>query len=135
MKVEKNRHTGWLTDEAWNEVKSHYQGDNCSTQNEYIEKAIRFYSGYLDAEQADSYLPRVLSEVLEGKLSELGGRIGKLLFKLSVDDAVMCNLIDASIEVDLDALKKLRVRCIKEVKSTNGEVDFEGALKFQQRID
>ncbi len=37
MKEEKNRHTVWLTDEAWNEVKTHYQGDNCSTQNEYIE--------------------------------------------------------------------------------------------------
>jgi len=48
MNEEKNRHTVWLTDEAWNQVKGHYQGDNCSTQNEYIEKAIRFYSGYLD---------------------------------------------------------------------------------------
>lgn len=36
----KNRHTVWMTDETWSEVKSHYRGDNCSTQNEYIEKAI-----------------------------------------------------------------------------------------------
>jgi len=89
--------------------------DNCSTQNEYIEKAIRFYSGYLDAEQADSYLPCVLSDVLEGKLSALGSRIGKLLFKLSVDNAVMSNLVAFSIDVDLDTLKKVRVGCIKEV--------------------
>lgn len=91
MNEEKNRHTVWLTDEAWNQVKGHYQGDNCSTQNEYIEKAIRFYSGYLDAERADDYLPRVLAEVLNGKLGALGDRVGRLLFKLSVDDAVMCN--------------------------------------------
>ena len=135
MKAEKNRHTVWLTDEAWDEVKGHYQGDNCSTQNEYIEKAIRFYSGYLDAEQADSYLPRVLSEVLEGKLSALGSRIGKLLFKLSVDDAIMSNLIAASIDVDLDILEKMRVKCIKDVKKTNGKIDFEDALKFQKSID
>ena len=61
MKEEKNRHTVWLSDEAWDEVKKHYREDNCTTQNEYIEKAIRFYSGYLDAEHADSYLPSALS--------------------------------------------------------------------------
>lgn len=132
MNENKNRHTVWLTDEAWNKVKNHYRTDNCSTQNEYIEKAIRFYSGYLDTEQADSYLPRVLAEVLEGKLSALGGRIGKLLFKLSVDNAVMAHVTAVSIDVDLDTLKKLRVKCIKDAKETNGEIDFEDAYKFQK---
>ncbi len=28
-------------------VESHYRADNCSTKNEFIEKAIRFYTGYL----------------------------------------------------------------------------------------
>lgn len=135
MNKNKDRHTVWLTDEAWNKVKGHYRTDNCSTQNEYIEKAIQFYSGYLDAEQADSYLPRVLAEVLEGKLSSLGSRIGKLLFKLSVDDALMAHLTAASIDVDLDTLKKLRVKCIKDVRETNGEIDFEDAYKYQKELN
>ena len=135
MSNEKNRHTVWLTDEAWDEVKNHYQKDNCSTQNEYIEKAIRFYSGYLDTEHADRYLPRVLADVLEGKLNALGSRIGKLLFKLSVDDAVMSNLIAYEINIDLDTLRKLRVQCVKNVKEKNGEIEFEDALKFQKRIE
>lgn len=134
MNENKNRHTVWLTDEAWAKVKNHYRTDNCSTQNEYIEKAIQFYSGYLDAEQADRYLPRVLAEVLEGKLDALGSRIGKLLFKLSVDNAVMAHVTAVSIDVDLDTLKKVRVNCIKDVKETNGEIDFEDAYKFQKRI-
>lgn len=124
-----------MTDEAWNKVKDHYRSDNCSTQNEYVEKAIKFYSGYLDTEQADCYLPRVLSELLEGKLNALGNRIGKLLFKLSVDDALMCNLIAASMDVDMDTLQKARVKCIKDVKETNGQINFEDALKYQKRLD
>ena len=134
MGESKNRHTVWLTNGAWNQVKDHYRADNCSTQNEYIEKAIRFYSGYLDTECADAYLPRVLSEVLEGKLGALDSRIGKLLFKLSVDDVVMANLIAAGLDVDLDTLKKVRVNCIKSVKETNGEIDFEDAYHFQKRV-
>lgn len=131
----KNRHRVWLTDEAWNKVKDHYRTDNLSTQNEYIKKAIPFYAGYLDTEQADSYLPRVLAEVLEGELGALGNRIGKLLFKLSVDSAVMACLITVSITVDLDTLKKVWVNCIKDIKETNGEIDFEDAYKFQKRLD
>ena len=135
MNKNKDRHTIWLTDEAWAKVKGHYRTDNCSTQNEYIEKAIQFYSGYLDTEQADSYLPRILSDVLEGKLSALGNRVGKLLFKLSVDDAVMANLIAAISDVDLDTLKKMRVKCIRDVKATNGEVTFEDAYRYQKELD
>ena len=134
MNENKNRHTVWLTDEAWAKVKNHYRTDNCSTQNEYIEKAIQFYSGYLDAEQADRYLPRVLAEVLEGKLDALGSRIGKLLFMRWANNAVMAHVTAVSIDVDLDTLKKVRVNCIKDVKETNGEIDFEDAYKFQKRI-
>ena len=135
MNESKNRHTVWLTDEAWNKVKNHYRTDNCSTQNEYIEKAIQFYSGYLDAEQVDSYLPRVLTEVLEGKLSALGSRTGKLLFKLSVEEAIMAQIVACGFDIDLDTLKKVRVNCIKDIKETNGEVDFEAAYKYQKRLD
>ena len=135
MNKNKDRHTIWLTDEAWAKVKGHYRTDNCSTQNEYIEKAIRFYSGYLDAEQADSYLPRVLAEMLEGKLSALGSRIGKLLFKLSVEEAIMAQIVAYRFDVDMDTLKKVRVNCIKDIKETNGEVDFEAAYKYQKRLD
>jgi len=135
MNEDKHRHTVWLTDEAWAEVQSHYKDDNCTKQNEYIEKAIRFYSGYLDTERADNYLPRVLSGVLDGKLGALGDRIGRLLFKLAVDDAVMANLIAATSDIDLDTLKKLRAMCVRGVKETNGMISFEDALKFQKGLE
>ena len=73
--------------------------------------------------------------MLEGKLNALGSRVGKLLFKLSVDDAVMANLIAAIADVDLDTLKKMRVKCIKDVKATNGEVTFEDAYRYQKELD
>ena len=113
-------------------METHYQKDNCSTKNEYIEKAVRFYAGYQDAEQADAYLPRVLAQVLEGKLSAFGKRVGRMLFKLSVDEAVMSNLVAFYFSPDEDGLKKLRVLCINDVKETNGEIDFQDALRFQR---
>ena len=76
MKELKKKHSVWLSESAWADVEHHYQADNCSTKNEYIEKAIQFYSGYLDTEHAEEYLPRVLSDVLEGKLGAFGKRMG-----------------------------------------------------------
>ena len=105
MGENRHRHTVWMDDAVWDQVEAHYQADNCSTRNEFIEKAIRFYSGYLDTESADTYLPRVLADVLEGKLGALGERIGRLLFKLSVDQNLMGNILAAGIEIDPDQLR------------------------------
>ena len=132
MGENRHRHTVWMDDVVWDQVESHYQADNCSTRNEFIEKAIRFYSGYLDTSSADAYLPQVLANVLEGKLGALGERIGRLLFKLSVDQNLMGNILAAGIEIDPDQLRKARVRCVKEVKETNGEISFEDAVRYQQ---
>lgn len=51
MGENRHRHTVWMDDAVWDQVESHYQKDNCSTKNEYIEKAIQFYSGYLNSER------------------------------------------------------------------------------------
>ena len=135
MKTDKSRHTVWLSDEAWNQVSLHYREDNCTFQNEYIEKAILFYSGYLDAQNASAYLPRILSDVLEGKLDALGSRMGRLLFKLAVEQSISSNVIAALSDIDLDDLEKLRSRCVREVKQINGEIKFEDALRYQKGWD
>ena len=135
MGENRHRHTVWMDDAVWDQVESHYREDNCSTKNEYIEKAIQFYSGYLDAERADEYLPRVLSDILDGKLGALGKRMGHLLFKLAVEENLMGNLVAAGMEVDLDTLRKTRVRCVKEVRETNGEIDMDDALAYQKGVE
>ena len=135
MKDNRERHTVWLEPAAWDMVEKHYHGDNCTRKNEYIEKAIRFYSGYLDAEGADEYLPRVLAEVLEGKLNALGGRIGRLLFKLAVEQDMNANILAALAEVDLDDVDHLRGQSVQRVKHINGEISFEDALRVQKRLE
>ncbi len=88
-------------------------------KNEYIEKAIRFYTGYLNTQNAASYLPRVLADVLDGKLGAPGTRIGKLLFKLAVEQDMIANITAAVNEVHLDDVEHLRARCMKEIRQTN----------------
>ena len=135
MNEDKKRHTVWLTPDAWSQVETSYTKDNCTTKNEYIEKAIRFYTGYLNTQNAASYLPRVLADVLEGKLGALGTRIGKLLFKLVVEQDMIANITAAVNEVHLDDVERLRARCIKEIRQTNGVIDLEDAVRYQNGWD
>ena len=131
MNEDKKRHTVWLTLDAWSQVETSYTKDNCTTKNEYIEKAIRFYTGYLNTQNAASYLPRVLADVLEGKLGALGTRVGKLLFKLAVEQDMIANITAAVNEIPLDDVERLRARCMKEIRQTNGVIDLEDAIRYQ----
>ena len=135
MNEDKKRHTVWLTPDAGSQVETSYTKDNCTTKNEYIEKAIRFYTGYLNTQNAASYLPRVLADVLDGKLGALGTRIGKLLFKLVVEQDMIANITAAVNEVHLDDVERLRARCIREIRQTNGVINLEDAVRYQNGWD
>ena len=58
--------------------------------------------------------------------------MGHLLFKQAVGGDIVANLAAAFFHVDEDKLQKLRVRSVKNVRETNGEIDFQDALRFQK---
>lgn len=132
--TDKTRFALWAEKDVLSLVKENYKKDNCKTQSEYIENAIRFYTGYLAAKSADHFLPHVLSSVLEGKLGMLGDRIGRLLFKLTVEESMLMHIIASDTDIDLTTLNKLRGRCVQDAKRTNGEITFADALKFQKGL-
>ena len=47
MAANKRKHAFWLTPEAKAMVEEDAHADNCGSQSEFVEKAIRFYGGYL----------------------------------------------------------------------------------------
>lgn len=70
--------------------------------------------------------------MLEGKLDAFGKRIGRQMFKQAVDENLMANLVAFYFEMDEDLVRKLRVKCVKDVKETNGEIDFLAAFRYQK---
>lgn len=131
---EKTRFALWIEQDTLELVRSHYKSNDCRSQSEYIEKAIRFYTGYLETERADLYLPHILSEILEGKLDMLGHRIGSLLFKLAVESNISNHLLAADTDMDMRTYEKLRGRSVREVKETNGRISFKDDLRFQKSL-
>ena len=75
----KNKFALWISPDVRELVDANYKADCCRSRSDYIEKAIRFYTGYLHAEKAADYLPRVLSSILERCLpafSAISGDVG-----------------------------------------------------------
>ena len=132
MSTQKEKITFWVSPEAKKLIEDHYQTDNCRSRTEFIEKAIRVYAGYLNTQHAESYLPRILADVLEGKLTSLGDRMGSLLFKLAVEQAIADNILSYYTDINEGTLKQLRNKCAQDVMRTNGKISFEDALKFQK---
>ncbi len=131
---EKKRHTIWLDEEVWEELLSLYKNDNCSTQNEFVEKALRFYCAYIHTGRASQFLPEALHTMLEGTLDMFGNRIGSILFKQAVDLNVMSHIIACDTDMDARTYELMRGKSIREVKGTNGKVSFKDALDFQKTI-
>ena len=133
-KIRKIKFPLWFTPETKEQVERYYRRDNCKSQSEFIEKAIRFYCGYLESEHDGDYLPHTLSTVLEGSFTALGDRMGRLLFKLSVEVSMLMHIIAYDTDIDLPTLEKLRARCVKDVMGTHGQISFKDILKFQKEL-
>lgn len=113
-------------------VKSLCPKANCQNQNEFIEKAIHFYAGYLATEDAADFLPPLYSSALRGIVHDSENRTCRLLFKLAVEMDMMMNVLAAGMEIPEEDLERLRGRCVREVKSTNGTVTLKDAVDYQK---
>ena len=131
-KESKRKFALWVKESTLDLVKKHYKADNCSSQSEFIEKAILFYTGYLSAEDNRAYLPNVIVSTMKGIVAESENKQGRALFKLAVEMAIMMNLIAAKSDVDELMLERLRGACVAEVKRLNGNFTFEDALNWQK---
>ena len=113
-------------------VKEMYPRDNCRTQNEFIEKAIRFYSGYVSGRDACEFLPAALTVALRSTVHDSEGRVCRLRFKLAVELDMVMNVLAAGMEIPQEDLDRLRGRCVRDVKSTNGSVTLKDAVDYQR---
>lgn len=127
----KQRTTIWLTPKTFQQLDDMVKRGNCRSRSELIEKSLKFYDGYLRSTQENEFLPIALSSALTGIVKTSEDRIARVLFKNAVELAIMMNVLSATAEIDEDTLKKLRAKCVKDVKGTLGKINFEEIYKYQ----
>jgi hypothetical protein len=105
--------------------------DNCQSQNEFIEKAIRFYAGHLSARDTTELLPTFFFSTIRGAIQDTENRICRLLFKQAVELDMIMNILASDREISDEDLEALRVRCVREVKTTSGTISLKDAMRYQ----
>lgn len=56
----------WIKESTLEQVRKWYRMDNCSSQSEFIEKAIQFYIGFISSDNGSDYLPKIIISTLKG---------------------------------------------------------------------
>ena len=125
--------TGVYTDkETLDRINAALSTANCRTRNEFINKAVRFYLAFLNNRDYSEFLTPALESVIAGKIGDTENRIARVLFKQSVELAMMMHIVAGTNDVQLEALNKLRKMCVDEVSKLGGKYKFEDVVRFQQ---
>ena len=122
----------WAYPETLNDVEVHYKNDNCKSQSEFIEKAIKFYIGYLDEEKSVNYISPMITETVKAQIKGTEQRLARLIFKVAVELGKLSHMTAAMNDVDDETLKSLHAMCVTEVRKINGIIDYENAVEYQK---
>lgn len=121
----------WIYPSTDGEIKNTYESDNCKSKSEFIEKAVKFYLGYLKQERNVNYLsPRITSSV-EAVIHGSEQRLSRNLFKMAVELGKISHMIAVDNNVDDKTLSELHAMCVDEVRHINDCINFESAVRFQ----
>lgn len=130
----KQKATIFLTPSMKKKIEENYRADNCRSQSEFVEKAVDFYLGYLNTKNASAFLPEVLTTILIGIMDDFAQRMGRMLYKLSVEQNLCNHILTADTDMDQRTYQLMRGRSVREVDSTNGHITFKEVLDFQRSV-
>lgn len=131
MTEEKVRFQMRISPDTDRKIKAAMPLVNCRSQNEFVEQAIRFYCAYVATKDTSDFLPSIYLSAMRATIHESENRICRLLFKLAVELDMTMNVIAAGMEIPQSDLEHLRGRCVRNVKSTNGSVNLNYAIRYQ----
>ena len=122
----------WMPPDMVKQVDAAYPLHEISSRSEFVCNAVEFYLGFLLSETSQEYVNKTTLSFLETHLSKLEGRICKQLFRMCVEQSMAAHIAAHwNNGVPDDTLKKLRNKCVKDVKSTVGNIRFDGIYAYQ----
>ncbi len=130
---EKERFVIYLYPETLEKIKELYRNDDCRTQSQFVEKALRFYIGHLLADDDASYLPNAMLSTMKSIVAESENKISRTFYKVAVELAMVQNCFAYSHkDITAESFAQLRESVEDIVKSTNGMLKLEDAVEWQK---
>ncbi len=96
---DKIRFALWLKPDTMEKIRAASAQDDCGSLSEFIEKAVLVYLGYLSAGENATFLPGAFLSTMKGIVAESDHRHASMLFKLSVEMAMLMNIVVAMQDI------------------------------------
>ena len=128
MSDNKDRLTYRPEPETKQKIERWYQGDNCRSKNEFIEKAVNCYADMLAAGESAT-LPRAVQSAIDARLKLFEDRMASILYKQTVEMDMAISILLQSVNVDESVLRQERAKSIAAVRHTNGRLRMEQKLR------
>ena len=86
---EKVKFIAHLYPETVKTVDQMFRQAECRSRSQFIEQAIRYYAGYLTANDDSSYLPNAMLSNMKSIVAESENKISRVIFKVAVELAMV----------------------------------------------
>ena len=105
----------YFQSETLKKIEQEYREDNCASKTEFIEKAVKFYIGYLRQQEEVNYLSPMITETVKAQIKGTEQRLARLIFKVAVELGKLSHMTAALNDVDDETLKSLHAMCVTDM--------------------
>lgn len=106
-----------------------------NSRNAFVEKAIEYYAGYLNAEHNSKYFEDAFASRTQQKVEQIGKSLGTGQFKIAVELALISHILAAQAKMTDADFRRLRDKCEYDIRCLEGVQKFEQAYQFQHSAD
>ncbi|RNC29229.1 MAG: hypothetical protein AWM53_00878 [Candidatus Dichloromethanomonas elyunquensis] len=134
--VEQRVKTGLaLTQKHLNFCDENLRKAEVNFRNSFVEKAIEYYAGHLNAEQNARYFEGAFASKAQQKVEQIGKSLGTGQFKIAVELALISHILASQAKISGEDFRRLRDKCEYDIRRLEGVQKFEEAYKFQHSED
>ena len=85
MGTEKIRKAFYIEEELLGQVDALLPQADVRSRNEFVNRALRFYIGYLTSEKIENYMLTTISSVMHATVKDSENRMARAMYKLAVE--------------------------------------------------
>ena len=134
-KSAKNRLTFRPSDETRQRIEQWYRADNCSSLNDFIEKAVNDYIDRLVINGDNRVLPTAITSAIDGRLGLLEKNLSSLSFNHAVELDMIVSIVAEAFNFSREDMTRLRAQSVKNVKATNGCISLKKRVQQSEEYD
>ena len=116
-------------------VDAEYPLYDYPSRSAFVGAATEFYLGYLHSQNDTDYMNKTTLSFLADQVTKLDAKICRQLFRMCVELSMVGHVTASMVgNVDDETLKRLRSKCVKDVKNTIGNIRYDTIYAYQHPI-